>query len=623
MSVQVLEGTPADPDPGSSRESVSPAFTNPVAEQPSSPTVYFKEHPTVSRFTTVISVPLQPIGHLKVCGNFIPVTQWQGALFLPLSECLHAIDLPKYIDNHGYKSICIALQRLKAREKHCLISFPSSGAPVDKKWINKCSLHLLFKSSGLFRKKKAQIDLFLNLLHKFRPAVRHRDHTASLGSSSSEPMESEMGSPVPAECTSSECENENEHVADPLPELSSIPLVEATGTVAFNGHLTTYVMHNKKIYIEINMFPFIREHINHRSYHFMDSCLVREGLVPYDCYITTSKAFKRSHIHTKALLLLLKKSFKRHKKNCETAVMDLADLKDNIILSLICSQPGSCGAKSKTPNKLSQIIHEAFHCKENFLEATANLVSQKNGNSVKNSENISLHKDDLLNFLQLSFKCPSKQKTMISAVTQWYLLHNPISAQDLLYIGENLSGVRLMEALRKKLPGLLPSVTQDRTERRASKKSFRDVLLPKRTATGFCVDPKRLLEVILHKYHYLEGDVHIRLWGDGREIGGRHSVLIGMSVVSHELCLRGLSYHDPKDVFPLMMFYEGDSRDNLEENLGKNGFLDDFIKSLPPRFKVFLCGDHVFLQNILGDESDKLSPTTVDGWNLYSKTTKD
>ena len=224
-----------------------------------------------------------------------------------------------------------------------------------------------------------------------------------------------------------------------------------------------------------------------------------EGLVPSDGYIITSKTFKRSHIHTKALLLLLKKSFKKH-KNCETAVMDLADLKDDIILSL---------NRTSRVNK-SQIIYEDFHSEEDFFEATAHPVSHKKR---KIQQKIWKHKpperwpvEFPSTFCQVSFKT----KTVMSTVTQWYLKHHPIPAQDLLHIGENLSGIWLVEALRKTLPGLLPWVTQEITAWRASKKSFWDVL-PKRPATGFCVDPERLLEVMLQKYHYLVWDVQIRL----------------------------------------------------------------------------------------------------------------
>ena len=71
------------------------------------------------------------------------------------------------------------------------------------------------------------------------------------------------------------------------------------------------------------------------------------------------------------------------------------------------------------------------------------------------------------------------------------------------------------------------------------------------------------------------------------------------------------------------MFYEGNSRDNLEENLNVRGYLEEFIKNLPQNIKVCLCGDHVFQQNILGAEEDDLRPTSSKGWNLYSRTPKE
>lgn len=126
----------------------------------------------------------------------------------------------------------------------------------------------------------------------------------------------------------------------------------------------------------------------------------------------------------------------------------------------------------------------------------------------------------------------------------------------------------------------------------------------------------------MFRYHFLNSDVSLRIWGDGREIGGRHSVLIGMSVVNHEIRLRGGSFQDPKEVYPLLMCYESDSRDNLEENMTKPNFLENFLKNLPQNVNPFLCGDHMFLQSILGREGE-LSPTTDTGWNLYSVTKKE
>ena len=331
------QSSPMETGPGISQDDVSvpeepdmsPTSSVPVAEEPSSPTEteaeeprspkqFFKPHAIVSKLTTVLSVHLKPIGHFKMCGNCIPVIEWEGVLYFPIPDCLCAVDMPNYIDNRGYKSICAALDTLKPQAKHCLITFPTAGAGSDKRWIKKCSLRALFRSTYLFRKKRAQIDLFLRLLCRFKPVLSQRGHSTL--SSSSGTVELELGSTEEA-CLGIE----------PQGETCITPYVETTGSVFFKGQLTTYVVHDQKIYAEINMFPFIRDHINQRSYHFMDSCLVRAGLVPQACYITTSQMFKRSHIHTKALLLLLKKSFRHHKLDCEMAIAAIADLKDDII----------------------------------------------------------------------------------------------------------------------------------------------------------------------------------------------------------------------------------------------------------------------------------------------------
>ena len=46
-------------------------------------------------------------------------------------------------------------------------------------------------------------------------------------------------------------------------------------------------------------------------------------------------------------------------------------------------------------------------------------------------------------------------------------------------------------------------------------------LCPQRTGTGWIIDPSRLLEVLTFKYPYIADQLYVRLWGDGREIGGR------------------------------------------------------------------------------------------------------
>ena len=206
------------------------------------------------------------------------------------------------------------------------------------------------------------------------------------------------------------------------------------------------------------MFPFNCDHIDHRSYHFMDSCLMRESLVPGLLHHNITDIQTISHSH--------KSSAFAAEKVIQVPEVGLWNGNNwhswsqgwhHFKLGLFSTTPKWSQEQDSKCKQVVEIINEGFHSKEDFWGATAHLIVHKNGNSDKKSENITLKKDDLLKFLQLSFKTT----IVMAAVIQWYLSHHPVLAMNLLHIGENLSGVRLLEALRKKLPGLLPSVTQD------------------------------------------------------------------------------------------------------------------------------------------------------------------
>ena len=79
---------------------------------------------------------------------------------------------------------------------------------------------------------------------------------------------------------------------------------------------------------------------------------------------------------------------------------------------------------------------------------------------------------------------------------------------------------------------------------------------------------------------------------------------MALTVLNNELLLQNFSYQSPKECFPISLFYESDSRDNLEENLNKpTNMLNDFILNPP----IFLSADKMFVQVIL-DVSGKLDP---------------
>ena len=83
-----------------------------------------------------------------------------------------------------------------------------------------------------------------------------------------------------------------------------------------------------------------------------------------------------------------------------------------------------------------------------------------------------------------------------------------------------------------------------------------------------------------------------------------------------------MKYHitpHAKEIFPVAIFYESDSRDNLEENTKKTDVLSSFISNSD--HEHYLSGDMMFIQHIM-DGDNKLGPLTDMGWNLYSEQPK-
>lgn len=118
--------------------------------------------------------------------------------------------------------------------------------------------------------------------------------------------------------------------------------------------------------------------------------------------------------------------------------------------------------------------------------------------------------------------------------------------------------------------------------------------------------------------------LQLKIYGDGREIGGRPTTFLSVSLLNNELILYNYSYQSPSEIYPITIFYEKDSRDNLEENLGygTTNWLNRYIKDRQDAGNtVYLTGDEMFLEHML-DGNGELSPTSQCGWNIYSKVNK-
>ena len=191
---------------------------------------------------------------------------------------------------------------------------------------------------------------------------------------------------------------------------------------------------------------------------------------------------------------------------------------------------------------------------------------------------------------------------------------------ELIYLAENFSGQRLFDELRKKIPGILPSKQVEQSAKKDLQSEFDAVLLPKRTPSGWQIDPSRLMEVLRFKYHTSNGSRHWKLFGDGREIGGRQSAFVAVSILNNEGFFVDGSFQNPKNIYPLNIFYESDSRDNIEENLGFPCRSDQIFREMPDDV-FYLTGDEMFLEAML-DPSGELGPMTDTGWNIYRKCDK-
>ncbi|KAJ8028319.1 hypothetical protein HOLleu_30522 [Holothuria leucospilota] len=167
---------------------------------------------------------------------------------------------------------------------------------------------------------------------------------------------------------------------------------------------------------------------------------------------------------------------------------------------------------------VSNIISSVWKgSKQMFLDDIGCLIKP----AVRHDSSSSFDKNDIVNVLR---QAPPTKKAMkkYDNLLQEISAENyktPVTVEDVVNLEENFSGTRLFEEMRKRLPNVFPSKREEYKVKKQYIKEFRAVLLPRRTATGWAVDPERLLEVLHFKYYWLEQKKFWRIYGDGREVG--------------------------------------------------------------------------------------------------------
>ena len=97
---------------------------------------------------------------------------------------------------------------------------------------------------------------------------------------------------------------------------------------------------------------------------------------------------------------------------------------------------------------------------------------------------------------------------------------------------------------------------------------FEAIMQPKRTATGYRIEPSRLIECLQFLYHWLPKEQWWHLYGDGRKYGKKDTVMMALSNINNVQMLHGVKFQSPKEVWPIHVFHQKDSRLNLELNVG-------------------------------------------------------
>ena len=192
--------------------------------------------------------------------------------------------------------------------------------------------------------------------------------------------------------------------------------------------------------------------------------------------------------------------------------------------------------------QLAKTIHHGS--KQDFLSALAHSVTTStcsSSNSLIQDEDWdgSLTPQDIL---ALAKKAHDPQKRMTfydTIIVESAPYHYHLSASDVLDIQDTTSATEIVRALRRKLPGFLDSERKVNGVKAKYMKEFEILWKPERTHSGWQINPQRLRETLQYLYWWLPESEWWKIYGDGRNFGGKDSVALTLSLtlLMMRLCL--------------------------------------------------------------------------------------
>ena len=278
--------------------------------------------------------------------------------------------------------------------------------------------------------------------------------------------------------------------------------------------------------------------------------------------------------------------------------------------------------------ELAQMAKTVHHgSKQDFLASLAHSVNYSKSDVLTNHDEDwdgSLSPQDILTLAKKAHD-PLKRMTVYETIiNESAPQHYHLSASDVLDIQDTTSATEIVRALRRKLPGFLDSERKVNAMKAKFVQEFEVIWKPERTHSGWQINPQRLCETLRFLYWWLPKEEWWKIYGDGRNFGGKDSVALTLNVLNDEAMFNGVGYHSPEDYWPISIFYGKDTRLNLEQNLGdpgKSHSLNKWIETmLDNGHKIFLSGDSNFFDSLLGGGLD---PTSADAFTMYSYETKE
>lgn len=199
---------------------------------------------------------------------------------------------------------------------------------------------------------------------------------------------------------------------------------------------------------------------------------------------------------------------------------------------------------------LVSIANKIHHgTKKDFLAGLANSVSNAKDNLLESEWDGTLTAQDIID-LAKNAQSPKREKSVYDMIaSEIASTTHHVSVLDILKLQDSQGQRDMFRNLRKLLPGFFDSERQTDKLRSAWHKEFEVVLEPKRTTTGWSVNPNRLHKCLSFLYPWLD-DVDQewwRLYGDARNYGGQKSVLIAISNINNELMFNGNTFQSPEE----------------------------------------------------------------------------